>query len=163
MNHNSSENYLVNEVMTASPEKLHLLLLDAVIRECRRACKHLESKEEKEASDCILRAQRIMIGIIGGIDFSTKSDLVARVSQVYLFICKTLTQAYTQSNKEKLADALRVLEIERETWRQLCEKLAESRTEWKPTQSGHAPPAPIILAQDNVLSDLPGGSFSLEA
>ena len=128
MNHSASESYLVNEVMTATPQKLQLMLLDAAIREGERARKHWQARENEAGRQMHLCAlQKIVYGIIGGIDYKTKSELVGKVAGVYLFIYARLSPAHSSiMMQNKLAEALRVLAIERETWRQLCEKLAGS-------------------------------------
>jgi flagellar biosynthetic protein FliS len=163
MSHNASENYLVNEVMTATPQKLHLMLLDAVNREGERARRHWQAGEDEKAGKCVLRAQKIVYGIIDGIDYKTKSELVGKVAGVYLFIYASLTRAFIDNDESKLDEALRVLAIERETWRQMCEKLAESPGMQTPPQAGHAPHAPDLQSNGGLLPDLPTASFSLEA
>jgi flagellar secretion chaperone FliS len=158
MNRSASDNYLVTEVMTATPQKLQLMLLDAAIREGQRAKMHWQAKDEKEAGNCILHAQRIVMGILGGIDYETNLDLVKKVAGVYLFICQTLTRAYLDNDETKLDDALRVLAIERKTWKLLCDKIADSSD----SQSGNAPITPNLFSNEDSANN-PPVSFSLEA
>jgi flagellar secretion chaperone FliS len=160
MSYNSSENYLVNEVMTAPPQKLHLMLLDAVNREGERARIHWQAGEDEEAGKSVLRAQKVVYGIIDGIDYKIKSEIVGKIAGVYLFIYATLTRAFIDNDKSKLDEALRVLAIERETWRQMCEQLADSPVSQAP-QPAHAP---LDLNTDNRMSSDPSAaSFSWEA
>ena len=74
MNHNSSDSYLATEVMTSTPQKLQLMLLDAAIREGELARKHWQAQENKQSEKCLLRALRIMYGVLGGIDLEAKSE-----------------------------------------------------------------------------------------
>ena len=62
---------------------------------------------------------------------------------------------------DSLADAVRVLEIERETWRQVCAKLAgnSSQATWHEARHGAPPPR----GGDRDLSLSQPGSFSIEA
>jgi flagellar protein FliS len=163
MNHSASDSYLVNEVMTATPQKLQLMLLDAAIREGERARQHWQAQENKLAGKYILRAQRIISGLLGGLDYSAKSELVSKVAGVYLFICHALTRAFVDNDENKLAEALRVLAIERETWRQLCEKLPVSPDSQTPPKINRAPLAPDLSSDGGSMPDMPATSFSLEA
>ena len=163
MKNNTADNYLFTEVMTASPQKLHLMLLDAAIREGRLAQKHWQAQENKQAGKCMLKAQRIVNGILDGIDFEAKSALVGKVAGVYLFICQALTRAFIDNDANKLAEVLRVLAIERETWGQVCEKHATSRADQPPPKTGHTPVIHNPTSHSEIPPDLPATSFSLEA
>jgi flagellar secretion chaperone FliS len=162
MNTHSSDNYLVDQVMTAAPQKLQLMLIDAAIRQIHLAKNHWQDEDNKQAEKHILHAQRIVTGLVGGIDFETKSDLTGKVAGVYLFVCNALTRAFVDNDENKLAEALRVLGVERETWRQVCDKLATSSSGQTTTQTGHAPIAPIPHLDSGSVSDAIS-SLSLEA
>ena len=103
-----------------------------------------------------------MTGVLGGIDYDAKSELVGKVAGVYLFICQALTRAFVDNDEHKLDEALHILYIERETWRQLCEKIATSPAE-KPPRASSAPITPHLSPNGGTPPDLPTASFSLEA
>ncbi|MGD0383872.1 MAG: flagellar export chaperone FliS [Thermoguttaceae bacterium] len=163
MPNTASDCYLITEVTTATPQKLQLMLIDAAIREGRRAQKHRQDKETEQAGKCILRARKIINGILAGMDYEAKSELVGKVAGVYLFISNALTRAFIDNDENKLAEALQVLDVERETWRQVCEKLVLSPGSQTPPQSSHAPLAPHFFSNEETASAPPDGSFSLEA
>lgn len=121
--------YLETEVMTATPQRLQLMLLDAAIRSAGQARQFLDQQNNQAALAPILRAQRIMAELLTGLNSEPESQdgLVRRVAGVYLFIYRSLIAANLEHSTARLDNALRVLEIERETWRQVCEQLgAES-------------------------------------
>jgi flagellar secretion chaperone FliS len=163
MNQRTSDSYLATEIMTSTPQKLQLMLLDAAIREGELARKHWQAQENKQAEKSLLRALQIMYSVLGGIDLEVKSELVGKVAGVYLFICQALTRAFVDNDANKLAEALRVLAVERETWRQLCEKLAQSPADQPPPKTGFTPDAHIPASLSGTSTDLPATSFSLEA
>jgi flagellar protein FliS len=163
MNHRSSDSYLATEVMTSTPQKLQLMLLDAAIREGELARKHWQAQENKQAEKYLLRALRIMYGVLGGIDLEAKSDLVGKVAGVYLFICQALTRAFVDNDVNKLAEALRVLAVERETWRQVCEKIALSPADQPPPKTSITPVAHNLTSDSGTPPGLPATSLSLEA
>ena len=56
MKNNTADNYLFTEVMTSTPQKLQLMLLDAAIREGELARKYWHAKENKlNIACCALR------------------------------------------------------------------------------------------------------------
>jgi flagellar secretion chaperone FliS len=163
MNHNSSDSYLVSDVMTATPPKLHLMLLNAAIKEARRAQKHLQDNEDEKARKSIMHARNIIGGILAGMDYEAKAELIGKVAGVYLFIYQALAQAELNKDLNKLDEALRILEIERDTWRQVCEKLVASTGKQSAPNAGHAPIAPNIFSNGETPPDSSHTSFSLEA
>jgi flagellin-specific chaperone FliS len=54
-------------------------------------------------------------------------------------------EAQQQRDSQRLVDVIRVLEIERDTWRQVCEHLASSNH-----RSNHSIPAPHAAATNRL-------------
>lgn len=115
--------YLETEVMTATPQRLQLMLIDAAIRSASQARQCLQRQNNEAAFTATLRAQRIMAELLSGLRSESKDGLVRRVASVYLFIYSSLVAANLERDAARLDDALRVLEVERETWRRVCEEL----------------------------------------
>ena len=107
-----------------------------------------------------MNAQSVVAEMLASMDREAGGDLANRVSAVYEFIYRSLIKAGHRHDEKSLGDAIRVLEIERETWRQVCDKLA-ANSPWSTfhdAQRGVPPPRggdPELLSQ-------PGG-FSVEA
>jgi len=127
MQSSASESYLVTEVMTATPQKLQLMLIEAAIRSAQRARQNWQAQEEEQAGEAILHAQQVVGEMIAALDQETDSELVKKVAAVYLFVFRSLMEANFRRDENKLDDALRVLEIERATWRQVCDKLGSAK------------------------------------
>jgi flagellar secretion chaperone FliS len=119
----AGSDYLETEVLTATPQRLQLMMLDAAIRSATQARQYLAEQDKQAALTPILRAQRIMAELLTGLNAESKDALVRRVAGVYLFIYRSLIAANAEQSTVRLDDALRVLEIERETWRRVCELL----------------------------------------
>ena len=82
------------------------------------------------------------------------------VAAVYLFVFRSLMEATAERDREKLQDALRILKVERETWRQLCDKLGEGQNpDGAKDPETTAPPQ----LDDEETTEQPSGGFSLEA
>jgi hypothetical protein len=90
------------------------------------------------------------------------------VAGVYVFVYRSLVEASLHQSEQKLEDAVRVLRIEEETWRLLCEQLGDNGNHSavnvsldEKLESSPPPAAAPVLDLD-----LPGettAGFSLEA
>jgi len=130
--------YLATEVTTASPQKLHLMLIDAAIRRAEQARAAWGAGEDARAAEALDRSQEIVGQMLAAIDREAAPELGRKIAGVYLFLFRSLLEAGLQRDEGKLDEALRVLRIERETWRQLCERLG-NRSEPDPTSFETAP------------------------
>jgi flagellar secretion chaperone FliS len=163
MNINAPDSYLANEVMTAAPQKLQLMLIEAAIRSVQAARRHWRENENQPAFQCLIRAQKIVGEILSSLDFEDRSDLVKNVAGIYLFILRNLMEAATDRDEKKLDDAARILDIERGTWRKICDNLGGKSAEGAGDSASasakiHAPAS----AFDSLGGSSPAG-FSLEA
>lgn len=123
MQPSAQESYLVTKVMTATPQKLQLMLIDAAIRSCLRGRQKWEQGDEDGANDALVHAQHVVGELLAALNPEVDAALAKNAASVYLFIFRSLMEANTERNAKKLGDALRVLEVERETWRLVCEQL----------------------------------------
>ncbi len=139
------DTYLETEVLTATPQKLQLMLIDGALRFVELARHHWKNDKDEEACEALIRAQRIVTELLGGLNKDVDPDLAGKVASIYLFVFRTLLAANNERDEEKLDDVVRILNIERETWRQVCEKLgaenAAGRAVDGVTLSSNGPPA----------------------
>ena len=157
----AQENYLNTDVRTATPQRLQLMLIEAALRSAVRGRQQWQEKQDDWALGSIIHAQNVMGELLAGIDRATAGDLGQRVSTIYEFILRSLVEAGHRHNEKSLADAIRLLELERETWRQVCEKIT---TESHPDRAaaGSQPAAPHFLISDEFSTQAAGG-FSIDA
>jgi flagellin-specific chaperone FliS len=78
-----------------------------------------------------------------------------QLAAMYWFIFRRISEATMDSNAAALAEALRLLEFERETWQKVCEKFGGSSDS---TATAHAPH--IVEAERATISRI---GLSLEA
>jgi flagellar protein FliS len=119
MNHSA---YLESKVRTASPQRLHLLLIEGAIRFGRQADEALRRGDKVAASAHLLRVIDIVGEMLAGMR-STKSELNEKIADLYWFIFRRVSEAKINVEPAPLAEALRLLEFERQTWQLACEKL----------------------------------------
>ncbi len=125
--------YLQTEVMTATPQKLQLMLIEAAIRSASQARMHWANRQNDAACLALLRSQGILTELLVTLNPHSSDPLVSRVAATYLFVYRTLVKANLEHSQDHLDAALRVLEVERETWRQICEKLGSRSGDYATT------------------------------
>jgi len=171
MQPSAPRSYLVTEVLTATPQKLQLMLIDAALRSAGRARQHWQEGRQEQACEAMIHAQQVVGELLGALDHEIQPELTRKVAGIYLFVFRSLTEANLRGESAKLDDAIRVLREERETWRQVCEKLsgeapADSHADTasltlspaNPTPTPHAPVSPDLTCDAG-----PMGGISLEA
>lgn len=124
----SPGNYLETEVLTAPPQKLQLMLIEAVIRFAKRAKMQWEAGNDGDAYESIFRAKKVVAELLGGLNREESPKLAAKISAVYVYVLRALTTAAADRDVSKIDDALKVLAVEQETWQQVCRKLVEEKS-----------------------------------
>ena len=158
MHSNPHDEYLVTEVMTATPQKLHLLLIEAALRQCERTRRLWSEAQDELAGEALARAQEIVTELLASLNYTEQPELIRRIAGVYNFVFRALVIAHVGHDSSSLADATRLLEIERETWRQLVQHTAGAAAPATRTaHPAHAIPAPVRM------SETPTSSLSFEA
>lgn len=117
------ETYLATEVNTATPQKLQLMLVEAAIRFARQGLLHWQRGEEEQAGESLIRCQDIFGEILGGMRPEHNPELVRKVAGIYVYLLRELTDAHLEHDAKAVENVIRVLEVERGTWQQVCEQL----------------------------------------
>ena len=163
MENSAREKYLETQLMTATPQKLRLLLIEGALRFARKTLEQWEAGDKEPAYDSLLRCRRIVTELWGSIR-PEQTAAARKIADVYLYLFRTLTEALMHSDADKLRDVIRVLEIDRDTWQEVCVKMphapdAALREKSKPKEItaaglGVVPPT---------ARESRGGSLSLDA
>ncbi len=111
---NPYQQYRQQQVNTAPPDKLLLLLYDAAIRFCNQAKAAMENNKTQEAHDAILKAERIIeeFTMTLNMDYEISKSLGA----LYEYLNRRLFEANVQKNTEAVDEVLGFLIELRETW-----------------------------------------------
>ncbi|MEM6329257.1 MAG: flagellar export chaperone FliS [Planctomycetota bacterium] len=168
MSAQSPREYLEQKINTASPAQLHLMLIEGAIRFASMADQHYEANDADAAAEPLKRAMDVVSEMLAGVKHST-DEINVKLAELYRFVFTRLTMAYVNTDRVKLAEALRVLEADRVTWRAACEKVASRTASDKapapaaaatqPARTG-GPHKPVALAP---AAHPPAGGLSLEA
>jgi len=122
--------YFQNQVLTASPERLQFMLLDAALKAARKAEELLTAEAPVQAGIELAMAESILADMLGSMRMELDPQLVARSGSVYIYMLRQLCDAHLTDDLQALRNAIRVLEVEHETWRLASQKqvAAEHRT-----------------------------------
>jgi flagellar protein FliS len=115
--------YLESKVLTAPPHRLHLMLVEGAIRFGRQAEQALGRGDQPAAAAALLRVIDIAGELLSGVRVN-KSSLNKKLADLYWFVFRRVSEAKINTDAAALAEALRILEYERQTWQLVCEKLA---------------------------------------
>ncbi len=129
--------YLRNQILTASPEQLQMMLYDGAIRFVKQGREALEKNDLEGSFNSITRAQRVVLEMLNGLRHEINPDVCGKMASLYNFIYRRLVDGSVHKDVKALDEALRILEYQRETWAMLMEKLAAERG-----QLAHAAAAP---------------------
>lgn len=143
MNAQRNREYLEAKVNTASSARLHLMLIEGAIRFGREAEKGLMRGDEQAAHPPLLRAMAVVEEMLAAVR-DGDSEINRKLSELYKFVFVRLTSTYVNADHKMMAEALAILEYERETWRLACEKSDEGAAAGKGSAEPRAktPPAP---------------------
>lgn len=115
--------YFEDQVLTASPHRLHLMVVEAALRHARRGLEALEQQQWEATFQALSKARDCVSELIGGLDPDQAPELVAPTKELFVFAYRNLATADFERNPQLVRDAIRILEIHRETWIELGLKL----------------------------------------
>jgi flagellar protein FliS len=118
--------YLETQVLTASPERLHLLVTDAAIRFARQAIAANDSKDIESAFVALNRSRGCVNEILTGISTDPNPELAERLRGLFVFVQQNLARADVSRDSQLIRDALAILESHRQTWLELIDSLQET-------------------------------------
>jgi flagellar secretion chaperone FliS len=117
--------YLETQIRTATPQKLRLMLIEGALRFAHQAIACWDREEQRGLRcNALARCHDILTELFGSIR-ADGSPVATNVKAIYRFLFRHLAAATATNDCDKMRDVVRVLEQERETWRQVCEKMPE--------------------------------------
>ncbi len=149
------QQYLANEVLSASPQKLRKLLLDGAIRFANETIHHWSMSDFESGLESTNRVRDILIELL-----VTIQDIPANkpFMDLYRFLNREINLASFERSEQRLRQIIRVLTVEQETWSLVCDQIRSV------TSDPHVPAvaAPHFPASSMPTTHVPG-SFSFEA
>ena len=114
VNYNMANTYKNQQIMTASPEELTLLLYNGALRFVSESITSMEQGNIQQSHNANLRAQDIVREFMYTLDM--KYDISKTWLPLYEYIIHCLIQGNIKKDKEQLLQAKSVLSELREAW-----------------------------------------------
>jgi len=120
----STEHYLETEVLTATPQKLQLMMINGALKFANQA-KSLRAHDPATAWEKLIRCREIVAEVLGSLK-PDGSEVMKTVAGIYIFLFQELTNVQADDDYERLDGVITVLEEERQTWVELCQAMPEA-------------------------------------
>lgn len=120
---NPYRKYKETQVVSASREKLLLMMYEGAIKFNKLAIKAAEEKNIPERCTNIGRAYDIIMELNNTLDHNVGGEISKNLEQLYMFITDQYTKANINGTVQPLNDALKILETLYEGWVNAVEKM----------------------------------------
>lgn len=108
--------YQKNEVETATPEKILILLYDGAINFLNKAKVSMEEGNISETHKNIMGCEKIILEFMNTLDMKEGQELAKNLYNLYDYLYNTLVTANLQKDMKKIDEVLVHLKSLRETW-----------------------------------------------
>lgn len=119
--------YLESQVLTASPERLHLMVVDAAIRFARQGEAALEAHDIESAFLALASSRSCVSELLAGIVPDPNPELADRLKGLFVFVNQNLARADQLRDPQLVRDALAILQSHRVTWQELIDRLQQAK------------------------------------
>ncbi len=107
--------YKKNQIQTAPPERLVLMLYDGAIKFITKAIEAIETKNIEAANNNLLRAQDIMSALMAGVNFEA-GKVAEGFYALYDYMYRRLIHANIRKDKEAAGEVLNMIRELRDSW-----------------------------------------------
>ena len=105
--------YFQTQVLTASPPKLRLLLIEAALQLARQSLRAQEEAQAEPAFQGLHRLRKVILQLLTSLE-DHDGGLGHTFQRVYLLLYRTVTEAQLSGNTQKTRDIVRILEVEQD-------------------------------------------------
>lgn len=120
---NAAALYKQNNINTASPAELTMMLYDGAVKFCSMAIAALDKGNLEECNKNITKTKKIIVEFRMTLDFSY--EVSNDFDRVYDYIHWVLTQANVKKDRNLLEEALKQIRGMRDTWREVMKAAKE--------------------------------------
>lgn len=145
LNRSANEHYLQNTVLSASPARLRLMLLDRSVGLVEMILDHRRRDSSRLTDERTLLLRDILGELLAGIGRDS-NELTVRIADLYVFLLQELTRAEQEPGLDRIESIGRILRIEQETWRQVCEAAAKRQVPVPAVRPPHVGGAPASVS-----------------
>lgn len=115
------DNYLKNQVLTATPNQLIEMLLEGAIKNIRVGLFALENEQFAKAGQHFIKAQDIVSELRYSVNTEVESEIPDNLIQLYDFMYDQLVLGNIDRDVEVITNVQNMLADLLETWKQIAE------------------------------------------
>ena len=108
--------YKSNQIQTASPEQILIMLYDGAIRFTRQAMQAMDTGDKTVQSEKISRTMAIICEFANTLDHEIGGEIAADLDALYSFMNRELSRANLKADRKALEVVEELLVGLRETW-----------------------------------------------
>ena len=138
----NGKDYIENQVLTAQPHQLHLMVVDGALRFARKAAQAIENNNFEEGHFALDKSRDLVAELIGGLDPTQQPEMIEQLKALFIFVYENLNHADVKQEASYIHDAIKVLNIHREAWSELVNQLQSTPTDTTKTIHSHDPLKP---------------------
>ncbi len=136
--------YQNNQVSTASPEQILIMLYDGAIRFANQAAEAIAERDVEKRNLYINKTMAIISEFNATLDHEIGGEIAANLADLYDFMLRELTRANLKNDAQILGPVLNILTDLREAWVQAAEIVKKEKT--PPGNAGVADHKPFAAA-----------------
>jgi flagellar protein FliS len=115
------KSYRQNQILTASPEQILIMLYDGAIRFVRQAIEGIENDKPSRKLEGISRAMAIVAELSNTLDREVGGEMAENLDSLYHFMIREMTEARKDNSVPRLKVVDDLLSDLRETWMEAIE------------------------------------------
>ncbi|WP_196598638.1 flagellar export chaperone FliS [Pectinatus frisingensis] len=121
----SAEAYKKQQILTASPEMLTLMLYNGAIKFINEGIKFVKEKDCLKSNKALIRAQDILIEFMATLDM--QYDIAKQLYPLYNYVYRILIEGNMKNDVNKLEEAKGIMLELRDTWSQAMKKAQQEK------------------------------------
>lgn len=121
------QDYQENQVMSAPPERLLILLLEGLNANIANAREAIETGDANRRRTNLRKGRDICTELISSLDYDIGGEIAMNLHRLYMFVNRQLVEADIKDSVKHLDDAIRILEILESGWREAVANVQAER------------------------------------
>lgn len=115
-NTNSQQQYKEQEILTAGPMELVIMLYDGAIKQMKLAQMYLQGEDSsvEKASNSLLKAQEIIDELMAGLSFNY--EIADNLLNIYEIVIRELIGANIKKDASRITPLIEIMQGLREAW-----------------------------------------------
>lgn len=125
MINNAAEAYKRQQVMTATPEALTLMLYDGCLRFMKEGLEAMEAKQWEHCNNSLQKAQKIILEFQATLNM--EYDIAKQLRPLYDYVYNSLVEANLRSKPEKVRECMDIIHELRGAWAEAMKTARKER------------------------------------